>query len=121
LENVQNVPTFAKHPVPDLNLAAPELWPQPPDRLPAILLSWRGYTTCELATMASDDGVGPRKRRRIGPPGTDPYILRSLFDNVPLATEDSSDVYITCVEYWGKLYQRGSRPWRHIPLLTRIL
>ncbi|KAJ5161745.1 hypothetical protein N7492_007137 [Penicillium capsulatum] len=50
--------------------------------------------------MASDDGVGPRKRRRTGPPGTEPYVLRSLFDDVPLATEDSSDVYITCVEYW---------------------
>lgn len=53
--------------------------------------------------MASDDGVGPRKRRRIGPPGSEPYVLRSLFDGVPLATDDSSDVYITCVEYWGKL------------------
>ncbi|KAJ5676884.1 uncharacterized protein N7477_002517 [Penicillium maclennaniae] len=50
--------------------------------------------------MASVDGAGPRKRRRIGPLGTDPYILRSLFDDVPLATEDSSGVYITCVEYW---------------------
>lgn len=53
--------------------------------------------------MASDDGVGPRKRRRTGPPGTEPYVLRSLFDDVPLASEGSSDVYITCVEYWGKL------------------
>ncbi|KAJ5359454.1 uncharacterized protein N7496_011867 [Penicillium cataractarum] len=55
--------------------------------------------------MASDDGVGPRKRRRIGPPGSEPYVLRSLFDNVPLATDDNSDVYITCVDYWdGNLY-----------------
>ncbi|KAJ5082680.1 hypothetical protein N7532_011723 [Penicillium argentinense] len=53
--------------------------------------------------MASDDGVGPRKRRRTGPPGSEPYVLRSLFDSVPLTTESSSDVYITCVEYWGKL------------------
>lgn len=54
--------------------------------------------------MASDDGLGPRKRRRIGPSVTQPYVLRSLFDNVPLTTEGSSDVYITCVEYWGKLW-----------------
>lgn len=53
--------------------------------------------------MASDDGVGPRKRRRTGPPGNEPYVLRSLFDDVPIASEGSSDVYITCVEYWGKL------------------
>lgn len=53
--------------------------------------------------MASEDGFGPRKRRRIGPPGMEPYVLRSLFDDVPLAADDSSDAYITCVEYWGKL------------------
>jgi hypothetical protein len=54
--------------------------------------------------MASDDGIGPRKRRRISPTGTVPYVLRSLFADVPIATEHSSDVYITCVEYWSKLY-----------------
>ncbi|KAJ5167182.1 uncharacterized protein N7482_005963 [Penicillium canariense] len=55
--------------------------------------------------MASDDGVGPRKRRRIGLPGSQPYVLRSLFDDVPLATDHSSDVYITYVEYWdGHMY-----------------
>lgn len=53
--------------------------------------------------MASDDGVGPRKRRKIGSLGSEPYILRSLFDDVPLATDDNSDVYITTVEFWGKL------------------
>ncbi|KAJ6094026.1 hypothetical protein N7467_002871 [Penicillium canescens] len=52
--------------------------------------------------MASDHGIGPRKRRRISPPGTVPYVLRSLFEDVPLATEHSSDVYITCVEYWNE-------------------
>lgn len=57
--------------------------------------------------MASDDGLGPRKRRRIAPPGSDPYVLRSLFENVPVETEDNRDVYITCVEYWGKLSRRG--------------
>lgn len=57
----------------------------------------------KLSTMASDNGVGPRKRRRTGPPEMEPYVLRSLFDDVPLAADDSSDVYITCVEYWGKL------------------
>ncbi|KAJ5725413.1 uncharacterized protein N7483_006770, partial [Penicillium malachiteum] len=52
--------------------------------------------------MASDDGFGPRKRRRLGPPGTNPYVLRSLFENVPVETEDNRDVYITCVEYWDE-------------------
>ncbi|KAJ5490951.1 hypothetical protein N7539_002518 [Penicillium diatomitis] len=55
--------------------------------------------------MASDDGVGPRKRRKIGSLGSEPYILRSLFDDVPLATDESSDVHITTVEFWdGNLY-----------------
>lgn len=53
--------------------------------------------------MASDNGVGPRKRRRTGLPEMEPYVLRALFDDVPLAADHSSDVYITCVEYWGKL------------------
>ena len=55
--------------------------------------------------MASvNDHIGPRKRRRITPPTAAPYVLRSLLDNVPLTSEDSNeDVYITCVEYWGKL------------------
>ncbi|KAJ5544417.1 hypothetical protein N7513_006981 [Penicillium frequentans] len=52
--------------------------------------------------MASDDGLGPRKRRRIAPPGSNPYVLRSLFENVPVETEDNRDVYITCVEYWDE-------------------
>ncbi|KAJ6156386.1 hypothetical protein N7497_005271, partial [Penicillium chrysogenum] len=52
--------------------------------------------------MASDDGIGPRKRRKVSPPGTVPYLLHSLFEDVPLATENSSDVYITCVEYWNE-------------------
>ncbi|KAJ5581732.1 Vacuolar sorting protein 39/Transforming growth factor beta receptor-associated domain 2 [Penicillium sp. DV-2018c] len=52
--------------------------------------------------MASEDGMGPRKRRKISPPGAMPYVLHSLFKDVPLATEHSSDVYITCVEYWNE-------------------
>lgn len=54
--------------------------------------------------MASDDGIGPRKKRKTSPPGTVPYVLHSLFADVPIATEHSSDVYITSVEYWSKLY-----------------
>ncbi|KAJ5901782.1 hypothetical protein N7495_002310 [Penicillium taxi] len=50
--------------------------------------------------MASDDGSDSHKEKRIGPSATAPYVLQSLFDNVPIATEDSSDVYITFVEYW---------------------
>lgn len=56
--------------------------------------------------MASDGGLGPRRRRRIGPPSPEPYVLRSLFEDVPLAAEESTGVYITCVEYWGKLTQK---------------
>lgn len=49
-----------------------------------------------------DDGISPRKRRRISPQA-DPYILRQLLDELPLAVEDpSADVHITCVEYWSK-------------------
>ncbi|CAL5866758.1 uncharacterized protein PFLUO_LOCUS968 [Penicillium psychrofluorescens] len=50
-----------------------------------------------------DDGFGPRKRRKISPKGTVPYILRTLFDQVPLTVEEnSSEVHITCVEYWNE-------------------
>lgn len=54
--------------------------------------------------MASDDGIGPRKKRKTSLPGTVPYLLHSLFTDVPIATEHSSDVHITSVEYWSKLY-----------------
>lgn len=54
-------------------------------------------------TMSSaDDSDSPRKRRRIAPPETGPYVLRQLIDTVPVAGEGSEqDVYITCVEYWS--------------------
>ncbi|KAI9932033.1 hypothetical protein MW887_009537 [Aspergillus wentii] len=52
--------------------------------------------------MPEDYGIGPRKRRRIGPPYAAPYVLRHLFDEVPLTTDDpNEDVHITCVEYWN--------------------
>ncbi|KAH8432379.1 putative TGF beta receptor associated protein 1 [Aspergillus melleus] len=56
--------------------------------------------------VSEDDGTSPRKRRRIGPPKAAPYMLRPLFDQVPLTADDpNDDVYITCVEYWnGNLY-----------------
>ncbi|KAK2792896.1 hypothetical protein FQN52_002574 [Onygenales sp. PD_12] len=51
---------------------------------------------------SSDDSDVPRKRRRISPPETGPYVLRKLIDSVPVAGEDSEqDVHITCVEYWN--------------------
>ncbi|PGH12070.1 hypothetical protein AJ80_06889 [Polytolypa hystricis UAMH7299] len=53
------------------------------------------------------DSDGPRKKRRISPPETGPYILRSLLDNVPVASDaaEQQDAYISCVEYWnGNLY-----------------
>ena len=54
-----------------------------------------------------DDGVSPRKRRRISPPQAAPYVLRQLLDDLPLATEDpNADVHITCVEYWSKVLTR---------------
>lgn len=57
-----------------------------------------------------DDGISPRKRRRISPPQADPYILRQLLDELPLAVEDpNADVYITCVEYWSKALTWFSR------------
>ncbi|CAG8923974.1 unnamed protein product [Penicillium salamii] len=52
--------------------------------------------------MASDDGIGPRKKRKTSLPGTVPYLLHSLFADVPIATEHSSDVHITSVEYWDE-------------------
>lgn len=55
--------------------------------------------------MASeDDGIGPRKRRKIGPQASAPYVLRQLLDEVPLSAEDgTTDVHITCVEYWSEI------------------
>lgn len=53
--------------------------------------------------VSEDDGTSPRKRRRIGPPKAAPYILRPLFDQVPLTADDpNDDGYITCVEYWSE-------------------
>jgi hypothetical protein len=53
--------------------------------------------------VSEDDGTSPRKRRKISLPKAAPYILRPLFDHVPLAADDpSDDVHITCVEYWSK-------------------
>ncbi|OJJ45653.1 hypothetical protein ASPZODRAFT_133513 [Penicilliopsis zonata CBS 506.65] len=54
--------------------------------------------------MASEDnGVGPRKKRRVDDAKAAPYVLRQLLDKVPLATEDhSAKVIITCVEYWNE-------------------
>ncbi|EEQ89785.2 TGF beta receptor associated protein 1 [Blastomyces dermatitidis ER-3] len=53
--------------------------------------------------MSSDDDIdSPRKRRRIAPPETGPYVLRQLIESVPVAGEGSEqEVYITCVEYWN--------------------
>ncbi|KAF9890365.1 hypothetical protein FE257_006032 [Aspergillus nanangensis] len=53
--------------------------------------------------MVSDDGgSNPRKRRKIAPPKTSPYLFRTLFDEVPLTADDpNAKVHITCVEYWN--------------------
>ncbi|PGH04515.1 hypothetical protein GX51_03508 [Blastomyces parvus] len=53
--------------------------------------------------MSSDDDIGsPRKRRRIAPPETGPYVLRLLIDSVPVAGDGSEqEAHITCVEYWN--------------------
>ncbi|WEW54763.1 hypothetical protein PRK78_000188 [Emydomyces testavorans] len=53
--------------------------------------------------MSSDGDVdGPRKRRRLSPPETGPYVLRELVDKIPVSTEDGDKgAHITCVEYWN--------------------
>ncbi|RAL15725.1 putative TGF beta receptor associated protein 1 [Aspergillus homomorphus CBS 101889] len=51
--------------------------------------------------VSEEEGISPRKRRKIGPPKA-PYVLRSLFDQVPLNADDNDDdVHITTVEYWN--------------------
>ncbi|OAX81943.1 hypothetical protein ACJ72_03712 [Emergomyces africanus] len=51
---------------------------------------------------SADDIESPRKKRRIAPPETGPYVLRELLDAVPVTGEGSEqDAYITCVEYWN--------------------
>ncbi|KAE8412359.1 hypothetical protein BDV36DRAFT_271748 [Aspergillus pseudocaelatus] len=52
--------------------------------------------------VSEDDGTTPRKKRKITPPKAVPYMLRPLFDQVPLTADDpNADVHITCVEYWN--------------------
>ncbi|KAE8354956.1 hypothetical protein BDV28DRAFT_163675 [Aspergillus coremiiformis] len=52
--------------------------------------------------VSEDDGTTPRKKRKITPPKAAPYMLRPLFDQVPLTADDpNDDVHITCVEYWN--------------------
>ncbi|OJK04391.1 hypothetical protein ASPACDRAFT_19940 [Aspergillus aculeatus ATCC 16872] len=52
--------------------------------------------------VSEEEGVSPRKRRKISPPKAAPYVLRSLFDQVPLNPDDNDDeVHITTVEYWN--------------------
>ncbi|GKZ16784.1 hypothetical protein AbraIFM66951_008555 [Aspergillus brasiliensis] len=52
--------------------------------------------------VSEEEGISPRKRRKIGPPKAAPYVFRSLFDQVPLnADNDDDDAHITCVEYWN--------------------
>ncbi|KAF3481193.1 uncharacterized protein GIQ15_03952 [Arthroderma uncinatum] len=54
--------------------------------------------------MGSDGDIDPRrKRRRISPPETGPYILRPLLEDVPVqAEDDEGQAHITCVEYWNE-------------------
>ncbi|PWY65743.1 hypothetical protein BO70DRAFT_366684 [Aspergillus heteromorphus CBS 117.55] len=52
--------------------------------------------------VSEEEGVSPRKRRKISPPKAAPYVFRSLFDQVPLnADNDDDDAHITWVEYWN--------------------
>lgn len=37
-------------------------------------------------------------------PETGFYVLRTLFDDVPVATEGDAHAHITCVEYWSESY-----------------
>ncbi|KAK2747735.1 hypothetical protein FQN57_001765 [Myotisia sp. PD_48] len=56
--------------------------------------------------MGSDDGTDPpRKRRRVSPPETGPYVLRPFLDQIPVTLEnvhEEDKAYITCVEYWNE-------------------
>ncbi|KAK2816762.1 hypothetical protein FQN49_008010, partial [Arthroderma sp. PD_2] len=54
--------------------------------------------------MGSDGDIDPRrKRRRISPPETGPYVLRPLLEDVPVQAEDEQgQAHITCVEYWNE-------------------
>lgn len=63
-----------------------------------------------IAIMDSDGGAdGPRKRRRVNPPGTEPYVLQELVSDIPVAAEASEEeVYISCVESWS-MYETTSR------------
>lgn len=52
--------------------------------------------------MSNDDN-GRRKRRKLSPPEPDPYVLRSVLDDIPLKPEGvEEDVSITCVEFWSR-------------------
>lgn len=53
--------------------------------------------------MGSDGDIDPRrKRRRISPLETGPYVLRPLLEDVPVQAEDGEgQAHITCVEYWS--------------------
>ena len=58
-----------------------------------------------MASNGDGDVDGPRKRRRINPPGIGPYVVRELLDKVPVAVEGGRhDVHISCVEYWSAFY-----------------
>ena len=59
--------------------------------------------------MDSDGGAdGPRKRRRVNPPGTEPYVLQELVRDVPVAAEpNDQEIYITCVESWSTYKARS--------------
>lgn len=49
----------------------------------------------------SQDGI--RKKRRLNPPESGPYVLRKVLDEIPLATEDTDGpISITCVEFWSR-------------------
>ncbi|KAI1980210.1 hypothetical protein LOZ53_006669 [Ophidiomyces ophidiicola] len=52
--------------------------------------------------MGADGDVdGPRKRRKLNPPETGPYVLRQLVDQIPVSAEGDQGAHITCVEYWN--------------------
>ena len=53
--------------------------------------------------MTDPDSESPRrKRRRLNPEDTGPYVLKPILENLPLETEEApEDVNISCVEYWS--------------------
>lgn len=58
--------------------------------------------------MVPTEGSGDMTKRGSTSYENGTYVLRSLVEDVPLSADgEASDVWITCVELWGKFDQCG--------------